>query len=252
MRIGIVGLGRLGESLARGLTRGGGEVFGFTRTVERGRQIAARVPGFTLLESPREVFDGCDPVFVWMKPSDAAELLAAHHDVIAARQPLLVSCHRDAPLAAHTDRWAESLPNVNLATGQGVTLLAFPPGAAAEDRELLQAILAPTGAVHVLPAEDLTYYSALCSCGPGLYARLMQLYADALAARRGYDRELCRALVRDTISGTVALQELDRIGADEVVRRVAHPGGSTEKGLAVLERLFPAMAEEMLRAMQKW
>ena len=130
MRIGIVGLGRLGESLARGLTRGGGEVFGFTRTVERGRQIAARVPGFTLLESPREVFDSCDPVFVWMKPSDAAELLAAHHDVIAARQPLLVSCHRDAPLAAHTDRWAESLPNVNLATGQGVTLLAFPPGAA--------------------------------------------------------------------------------------------------------------------------
>jgi Trk K+ transport system NAD-binding subunit len=45
MRIGIVGLGRLGESLARGLTRGGGEVFGFTRNPEKARQSAARTPG---------------------------------------------------------------------------------------------------------------------------------------------------------------------------------------------------------------
>jgi hypothetical protein len=59
---------------------------------------------------------------------------------------------------------------------------------------------------------------------------MMQLLADAVAARRGYDREFCRALVRDTMDGTVALQEQDAIGADEVIWRVAHPGGSSEKG----------------------
>jgi pyrroline-5-carboxylate reductase len=252
MRIGIVGLGRLGESLARGLTRDGGEVFGFTRRLERGRQVAARVPGLTLLDSTAEVLATCDPIFVWMKPGDAAEVLAAHHDVLSARRPLLVSCHPDAPLAAHSARWADSLPNVNLATGQGVTLLAFPPGAAAEDQELLPAILAPTGAVHVVPAAELGYYSALCSCGPGLYARMMQLLADALAVRRGYDRELCRSLVRDAMAGTVALQELDQIDGDEVVRRVAHPGGSTEKGLAVIDRLFPTLVVEMLENMKRW
>jgi pyrroline-5-carboxylate reductase len=252
MQTGIIGLGRLGESLARGLTRDGTPVSGFNRSVEKGRQVAARVPGLSLLASAREVLERCDPVFVWMKPGDAAEVLAANREVIAARRPMLVSCHPDAPLAEHGDRWAESLPNVNLATGMGVTLLAFGPRVEAEDKELLKAVLAPTGVVHELPAGELTYYSALCSCGPGLYARMMQTFADVLADRRGYDRELCRAMVRDTMAGTVALEELDRIDGDEVVRRVAHPGGSTEKGLAVLDRELPALFRAMLENMRKW
>jgi pyrroline-5-carboxylate reductase len=252
MHIGIVGLGRLGESLARGLTRDGAEVFGFTRTAEKGRQLAARVPGLTLLGSAREVLVRCDPVFVWTKPADAAEVLSANRGALAERRPLLVSCSPETRLEAYGDRWATSLPNVNLATGQGVTLLAFPATVGPEDRELLQAILAPTGAVHVVPPEELSYYSALCSCGPGLYARMMQLLADLLAERRGYDRELCRRLVRDAMAGTVALQEQDGIGAEEVVRRVAHPGGSTEQGLAVIDRLFPPLCEAMLQNMKKW
>jgi pyrroline-5-carboxylate reductase len=133
-----------------------------------------------------------------------------------------------------------------------VTLLSFGPEVGREDRAALMALLAPTGAVHEVPGPELTYYSALCSCGPALYARMMQLLADALAARRGYDRAFCRALVRDTMAGTVALEEQDGIEADEVVWRVAHPGGSSEKGLAVIDRRFPALVQEMLQDMRKW
>ncbi len=252
MQPGIIGLGRLGASLARGLTRDGGTVLGFNRGLEKGRQVAAQVPGLTLLGSAREVLERCDPVFVWMKGDDAAAVLAEHRGVVAARRPLLVSCTPGAPLAEHGDRWAQALPNVNLATGMGVTLLAFGPRVTEDDRELLQAVLAPTGVVHALPAEELPYYSFLCSCGPGLYARMMQQLADVLAARRGYDRELCRQLVRDTMAGTVELEALDGIDGDEVVRRVAHPGGATEKALAVLDGQFPALVEAMLRNMGRW
>jgi len=80
---------------------------------------------------------------------------------------------------------------------------------------------------------------------------MMQQLADVLSSRRGYDRELCRQLVRDTMAGTVALEELDGIGGDEVVWRVAHPGGATEKGLAVLDQQFPALVEAMLRNMKR-
>ncbi len=254
MAIGIIGLGRLGEALARGLTRGGSrvDVFGFNRTVARGRAAAERAPGLALLGSAREVLERCDPVFLWMSRKDATEMLESHRALLAARGPLVVTCTPGVPVAEHTRRWAESLPNVNLPTGRGVTLLACGPGVSADDRAALRHLLARTGVVHELPAAELTYYSALCSCGPALYARIMQLFADELAARRGYDRALCRALVRDTMAGTVALMEQDRIGADEVVRRVAHPGGSSEKGLAVIDRRFPELVEEMLQAMGKW
>lgn len=254
MAIGIIGLGRLGEALARGLTRdaAGDAVFGFNRSVEKGHEVALRAAGLTLLGSAREVFERCDPVFLWMNRKDATEVLEAHHALVFERQPLVVTCTPGVPVAEHTRRWAESLPNVNLPTGRGVTLIAFGSGASPEDRRTLREVLQPTGTVHELRAAELPYYSVLCSCGPALYARMMQTLADTLSARRGYDRDLCRRMVRDTVAGTVALEEQDAIGADEVVWRVAHPGGSSEKGLAVIDRLFPALVEEMLRNMQRW
>ncbi len=254
MAIGIRGLGRLGEALARGLGRGRapGQVLGFNRSAAKGRAAAERAPGLTLLGSAREVLERCDPVFLWMNRKDATEVLEAHHALLAERQPLIVTCAAEVPVADHVRRWVESLPNVNLPTGRGVTLLACGPGVSDADRATLRRMLASTGAVHEVPAAELTYYSALCSCGPALYARMMQRFADALAERRGYDRELCRGLVRDTMAGTVALLEQDLISADELIWRVAHPGGSSEKGLAVIDRRFPALVEEMLQAMGKW
>lgn len=252
MDVGIIGLGRLGEALARGLARCGVRACGFNRTAERGREVAAGAPGLALLGSAREVLERCDPVFIWMAGADATSVLAANCDVVARRGPLVVTCTPGVPLTEHTGRWAETLPNVSLSTGQGTTLLAWGPGVAEIDRERVRKLLRTCGAVNEMPAAELSYYGALASCGPALYARMMEAYADALAARRGYDRELCRAMVRQTMCGTLALQELDRIDAAEVIRRVAHPGGSTEKGLAVLDKFFPALAEEMLRAMGKW
>ncbi len=254
MAVGIIGLGRLGGALARGLsrTRVPGGLYGFSRGAARARQVAEQAPGLTLLGSAGEVLERCDPVFLWMNRDQAAGVLEANGASIAARQPLVVSCTPGVPLAQHTRRWAESLPNVNLPTGRGVTLLTFGPAVPADDRTALAALLRATGAVHEVPAADMGYYTFLCSCGPGLYARMMQLLADTLASRRGYDREFCRALVRDTMAGTVALEEQDGIDADEVVWRVAHPGGSTEKGLAVLDGRFPGLVEEMLRRMGKW
>jgi pyrroline-5-carboxylate reductase len=252
MAIGIIGLGRLGGALARGLARAGvRDVWGFNRTADRARAVAEQAPGLTLLPSAGDVLERCDPVFLWMNRDDAIDVLQADRELVARRAPLIVTCTPGVPLAAHTRRWAETLPNVSLCTGQGATLLAWGPDLPVEDRERVRVPLRACGAVHELPREELTFYAALTSCGPALYARMMELWADALSARRGYDREACRAMVRQTLAGTLALQAQDGLDAAEVIRRVAHAGGSTIKGLAVLDRLFPDLAAEMLRAMGK-
>lgn len=239
MPIGIIGLGRLGGALARGLAGGGVRgVCGFNRTVARGREVAAQAPGLTLLGSAEEVLERCDPVFLWMAREAAAGVLAEARSVLARRQPLVVTCTLGVPLAEYTARWAETLPNVSLSTGQGATLLAWGPGLSEAAREGVRAPLRTCGALHELPRDELDFYCALTSNGPALYARMMDLWADAVALRRGYDREACRAMVRQTMAGTLALEAMDGIDAGEIIHRVAHPGGSTEKGLAVLDRLF--------------
>jgi pyrroline-5-carboxylate reductase len=249
---GTIGLGRLGGALAEGLSRAGaGEVIGFSRTAARAREVAERAPELALAGSAREVLERCDPVFLWMTRGDAEAILCAEHAAVARRQPLVVTCTLDILVANHTARWAETLPNVCLSTGQGATLLSWGPGLVEPDRKRVRALLRACGALHEVPRAELTYYSAAASNGPALYARVMEHYADALSARRGYDRGACRAMVRQTMAGTLALQAQDGIDAAEVIRRVAHPGGTTEQGLAVLDRLFPAVADELLQAMGK-
>ncbi len=253
MAVGIIGLGRLGAALARGLALAGfGEVYGFSRTAAHAQQVADQAPGLVLLESAAEVLERCDPVFLWMGAPQAAEVLAANAEVTRRRRPLIVTCTSELSAEQLGPRWAQTLPNVNLASGEGGTLVTWGPGLTEAERETVRAPLRAAGAVYEVSAAELPFYSALASSGPAFYARIMETWADALADRHGLDREYCRQMVRQTVAGTVALQDGDGIDAAEVIRRVAHPGGSTGKGLAPLEAEFAATAEQMLGAMGRW
>ena len=254
MKVGIIGLGRLGAALARGLDKTGRAeaICGCNRSAAKAEALVREVPALRLCASPAEVLRECEPVFLWTKPPDALQVLQSNEALIRERQSLLVSCIAGVPLARFTPRWAESLPNVNLPARRGVTALHYAPTLGAADRRLVHDVLASVGSVYELPAEEIPYYSALCSCGPALYATLMEVFADTLAARRGYDRDLCRRMVRETVLGTVLLQELDGADAAEVVRRVAHPGGSSEAGVTHLRATLPSLYEQMLQKMHKW
>jgi len=254
MNIGIIGLGRLGAALARGLAtaNAASAIYGCNRSPAKAAMLARQVPTLRLCSAATEVLRQCELVFLWTKPPDALEILQSNAGLIRERQSLLVSCIAGVPLARFTDRWAESLPNVNLPVGRGVTAVAFAPTLDQAGRQLIHDVLASVGSVYELPVEEIPFYSALCSCGPALYATLMEVLADTLAARRGYDRDLCRRMVRETMLGTVLLQESDTADAAEIVRRVAHPGGPSEAGVAHLRAALPPLYELMLQKMRKW
>jgi pyrroline-5-carboxylate reductase len=114
------------------------------------------------------------------------------------------------------------------------------------DRLVIAGVLGAVGAVHELPREEIPYYSALASCGPALYAVMMEEFADALSARRGYDRELCRTMVKETMAGTIARLDADGLDARSLVERVAHPGGPSEAGSNFLRGRLPDLYRKML------
>jgi pyrroline-5-carboxylate reductase len=254
MNIGIIGLGRLGAALARGLDRfwDKGDIWGCNRDAGKAEAVAALASRLRLCASSAEVFERCDPVFLWTKPADALAVLEENRELVRRADPLVVSCVTHTEFGRYCARWAETLPNVNLPAREGVTLVWYPPELKRADRLTLEGVLCAVGNVYELPRDEIPYYSALASCGPALYAVMLEELADALAARRGYDGALCRQLVRETARGTVALQELDRLDARGLVERVAHPGGSSEAGSQFLREKLPGLFEEMLKKMGKW
>jgi pyrroline-5-carboxylate reductase len=252
--IGVIGLGRLGSALARGIDGSGhtGGLYAFSRTLSKAQLVAAQIPSLQLFSSASELFDRCELVFLWTKPPDALEILKANRDLIRQRLPLIVTCVIGVPLDQFTDRWAECLPNVNIAVRKGITALHYGSTLGEDDRRLVFDALASVGEVHVLPPAEIPIYSALFSCGPALYVTMLEILADTVATRRGYDREFCRRMVRETALGTLLLQESDHASASEVVNRVAHPDGPSEAGVAQLRESLPFLYESMLQKMRKW
>lgn len=249
MDIGIIGLGRLGAPLARGLSKAGiSGLYGYSRSRDKAEQVAAQAPGLVLLDSAAEVLRRCEVVFIWMAPNQVSEVLDANREALSHR-PILVNCSPRQNLSDYTDRWVDTYPNVNSATGQGGTLVSWGPGMAERDQETVRALLQAAGAVYELPAGQLDAYCALTSNGPAFYAHIMQTWADVVAQRHGLDVDLARAMVRQTFAGTVAAQDADHLDAAAIIHEVAHPGGSTEPGLAVLAEEFAPLAGRMLDAM---
>lgn len=257
MRPGIIGLGRLGSSIARALdtaladpqhplAASVSEVLIHNRTPSVAEALASER---LRVAEVSQILRECDPVFMMTDAAGTETLLREHAAALTEANPTIVTCvPRWAP-SEFTDRWVATIPNVNLTTGQGATAVAWGPGTTPDDQHRARTILSAGGRVIETTLDKLPAWSALMGSAPATYAKLLETWADAVAARHDLDRDEAREVVRQTAAGTIALQELDGLDAAGVIERVAHPGGATERVLDALDAHFPAVAETMLDAL---
>ncbi|OJD40645.1 alcohol dehydrogenase [Diplodia corticola] len=139
-----------------------------------------------------------------------------------------------------------AMPNAAAAVRRSTTLLAssepiFPA---------VRALFATLGTAHVVVAPALEAAAVVAASGPAFFARVLGAAAGALgdvlpggggklaAAAEEDELERERLAVRlaaGAMGGAAALVEDGGWAPEEVVGRVASTGGSTERGLAVLE-----------------
>jgi pyrroline-5-carboxylate reductase len=131
-------------------------------------------------------------------------------------------------------------PNTPVALRQGVLALA----AESDDPDLMRDLFAPLGVVVDLPEKLMTIAGGISGVGPAYFSLVAEAWVDA-AVRRGMPPAVAGELVRGTMAGTAALLE----GSDTLALRrgVTSPGGTTARGLAVLEAggLRAAFADAM-------
>ena len=126
------------------------------------------------------------------------------------------------------------IPNIPVEVGRGV--LCYAPGALASEGpedEVLK-LFGRVGTVVPLSEEQIDPAMAIMSCGPAFVGLVVDAMAAA-GARHGIDLATSRRLVTETMAGTAAYLDANGLDPQELMGRVATPGGVTEKGLKVLE-----------------
>jgi pyrroline-5-carboxylate reductase len=227
MVIGFCGSGSVAAAMARGWAGESAAMLFTDSGSGRARELAAEVGG-EAVGSNRELAERADVILLAVKPAMLEEVAGEMGSAKA-----IVSLLGATPVATVAASFPDAvsvcrvMPNVAVEVRRGVLCVTGeePPG--------LRPMLDLLGHVVELPDEQFDAATAVMGCAPAYLALAVEAIADAGAAA-GLDEGIARELVVETTGGTAELLRL-RHPAD-VRMAVASPGGSTEAGLAALDR----------------
>ena len=195
--------------------------------------------GVTVLTAPPP--DGPSPavVMIGVKPH-MIDLIAPGIAPLLAPETLLVSILAGVEIEALRHRFAtprvilRANPNTPVALGRGVVALAR-GGMTDEARARSEALMAPLGLVEWLDEAQFDIVTALSGSGPAFLFRFIDALAEA-GADAGLPAEQARRLALATVLGAAELAEVSDESPSTLADRVASPGGSTRRGLNVLDQ----------------
>jgi pyrroline-5-carboxylate reductase len=128
-----------------------------------------------------------------------------------------------------------AMPNLPVAIRRGVTALY---SSEADDgaRQRLGDLFAPLGfAMWMADEARFAAVGSVAGAGPAYVARFIAALAKA-GEKRGLTAEISSTVALETVLGTAWMAATNGEGMDSIVQRVASPKGTTEAGLAVLDR----------------
>ena len=241
MKIGFIGLGNMGASLAKAVWQARN-----TDTILLSNLSNDKVDTFIAsyggqASSNEEIFAEADVIFLAVKPAQISTLLAKYQDILEKRESLLlismaagIKLEKLASFLPSQHRLIRMMPNTPVSIGQGVISYALSPNCKAEDSELFCQLLAKAGLLVELGEGLIDAATGLAGCGPAFVYLFIEALADA-GVQTGLPRETALQMAAQTVIGAGQLV-LDTQEHPGVLKdKVCSPGGSTIAGVASLE-----------------
>lgn len=242
MRIGIVGLGKMGEALARGLTEY--SVRATTRT-ETSAMEATQRTGIPCGTSNADLADSCDVLILSVKPHQIAKVMEEMRpnlrpDHLIVSIAAAVTAEAIYEMAGRQGAVVRAMSNTPVLIHRGMTAVAKHVSASDLQLEFAMSLFRPLGEVAVVEEYLLDGVTGLSGCGPAYIYVIIEALSEA-GVKVGLPRKTATLMAAQTLLGAaeMVLQRGEHPAAlkDEVTT----PAGCTVDGLMALE-------EGMLRA----
>ena len=241
MKIGFIGLGNMGASLAKAVLQAktGAQILLANRSQAKVDAFIANFGGQA--SSNEEIFAEADVIFLGVKPAQFSDLLSQYQTILEKRESLLLismaaglTLEKLASLLPSQHRIIRIMPNTPVAIGQGVISYALSENCRAEDRELLCQLLAKAGLLVEFGDGLIDAATGLAGCGPAFVYLFIEALADA-GVQSGLPRERALKMAAQTVvgAGQMVLERQQHPGV--LKDQVCSPGGSTIAGVASLE-----------------
>jgi len=240
-RIAFVGGGNMAEAVLAGLIRKGtvskDEILVTEKKPER-REFLSNTYDVEVTAENSSAPRRSKTVFLAVKPqmvNDVKDELASdltdEHIFIS----ILAGTSREklAKAFGHANSMIRVMPNLPSQVGCGVSAITFPDKMDQSSREWVRVILQSVGEVVEVPESLQDVVTAVSGSGPG-YIFFLAQQLIAAAKEKGMEEDIAKRLVTEMLAGSAEVIRQSPDTPEELVRKVATPGGTTEAGLSAL------------------
>ena len=240
-KVGVIGAGKMGETMLSGLLRAGwpaSELIATVRRPERAAQLREQY-GIRVMSNP-EAVQAAQIVVIAVKPQDASALL----DEIGPKIPadkLVISICAGLPTAFFERRLPPGTPVVRVMSNTPAlvdeAMTAISPGnhATSHHLEIAEEMFRPLGRTIRVPEAQQDAVTALSGSGPAYFYYLVEAMTDA-GILLGLSRQTAHDLI---VQAAIGASVMLRDSGEHPVRlreAVTSPAGTTINAIRELER----------------
>lgn len=225
------------------------EVVACNRSPEKLAHLKSRHPQLEVAATPAETVERSDIVFLCVKPGDARAVidqilpaLREDHYFISINSKVSIA-EMEAQLPC---RVAKVIPSITQVAMSGVSLVMYGERLCEAERHAVESLMERISKPYEVAEEDLRVCSDLSSCGPAFLALLLREFALAAVRQGGIPRDLADSLVKDMTLGVGKLLTQEGFEFEDIIRRVAVPGGITAEGIKVLQPSLHGVFDQLL------
>jgi pyrroline-5-carboxylate reductase len=259
MKIAVIGLGKMGEALIRGLhksDRAKFKVTGTTRSKESAAEAAKRLE-VTVHNDNEKAAKDAEVILFCVKPYQAEKVLSEMKGSLTSKQ-LLISILTGIG-TDQLSKWSggkipviRSMPNMPAQIGMGMSVMSAGPGAKPEHLEVAETIFGTVGRTAVVEENLMDGVTGLNGSGPAYIYLVIEALADA-GVKVGLPRKTAMTIAAQNLLGASHMVLERGVHPAALKDEVTTPAGCTVDGLMALEegRLRATLIKAVLAATKK-
>ncbi|MCL6593987.1 MAG: NAD(P)-binding domain-containing protein, partial [Alicyclobacillus sp.] len=227
-------------------------VYVCNRTPAKAQALATGRPNVRVMRDARTLAGECECLFLCTKAADAKEVLAElapvltpGHVLLTTASALSLSFLEDAV----PSKWVKVIPSLTQSVHSGVILVSYGRRCLNSDRLWIEELLRDLAEPFAVSEEQIRVASDLTSCGPAFLAFLLQQWAAAAARTGQLSTSDAETLLVQMLVGLAALLQNGQTLQD-IIQRVAVPGGVTEAGLVSMGSTAAELFDQLHQATQ--
>ena len=231
----------MARALARGFVRAGlvteRQILAFDPSAAALDALKKELPGAVVAHTNERVLLDADVAFLAVKSQHVAQV--ASEVEMTDADTLLVSIAAGVTLARleelfKTNRIIRVMPNTPCLVGLSASGYCAASGATADDRSVVQQLLAAVGIAFELDEKLLDAVTGLSGSGPAFVYVMIEALSDG-GVRMGLPRHVATQLAAQTVRGAAEMVLVTNEHPAVLKDQVASPGGTTIAGLQAIE-----------------